>query len=479
MGEEWKAQKTFISYSWSTFEHEEWVLELAERLVNNGVEVVLDKWDSTEGQNLNAFMQRCVTDPTIEKVLVICDKIYAEKADGFKGGVGTETVIISNEVYQDVEQTKFIAIVAERDDAGNAYMPTYLKGTKYIDMSNAQNYEDGFEKLIRNLYRKPEYRKPKLGNAPSFLLEEKKTILNSNTELRKLIYLVNKNPKKTDILVNEFLEHIRQDFISFSLKSPNRDELENKIFQQLNEITALRDIYLEFLEFYIMETEEIDDYLLIEFFQSLYPLIYTKENNPYFDNQFDHMKFFVMEIIIYTIALLYKYKKYYVIKEIITSSYIVRDHLNNENIGSIGTFRFYPELIESVKLPSTQQKYISNAGQLIIERASFKNITSNELIQADFLIYFLTFIFDKNDYINGWYPPTIPYFSKEKIEFVSKLKSMKFFKSCKLLFGEIDLENLREKIKEFEEYLTSNAPASMSRYYLRYLFSDPEEIAKY
>ena len=174
MSEELKAKKTFISYSWSSQVHEEWVLELAQRLVSNGVDVVLDKWDSTEGQNLNAFMQRCVNDVTIEKVLIICDKVYTEKADGFKGGVGTETVIISNEVYQDIEQTKFIAIVAERDENGNTYMPTYLKGTKYIDMSNAQYYEDGYEKLLRNLYGKPEIRKPNLGKAPSFLLEEKK-----------------------------------------------------------------------------------------------------------------------------------------------------------------------------------------------------------------------------------------------------------------------------------------------------------------
>ena len=41
--------RLFISYSWSTSEHEQWVIDLATELVNSGVDVVLDKWDLREG----------------------------------------------------------------------------------------------------------------------------------------------------------------------------------------------------------------------------------------------------------------------------------------------------------------------------------------------------------------------------------------------------------------------------------------------
>jgi len=37
--------KAFISYSWDSDEHKAWVLQLATRLVNNGVDVTLDRWD--------------------------------------------------------------------------------------------------------------------------------------------------------------------------------------------------------------------------------------------------------------------------------------------------------------------------------------------------------------------------------------------------------------------------------------------------
>ena len=120
--------KIFISYSWSS---DEMVLALAERLVSHGIDVVLDKWDLKEGQDKYVFMERCVNDPEITKVLIICDKAYAQKANDRTGGVGDETVIISSELYGNTGQEKFIPIIAEKDEEGNPYVPTYIKTRIY------------------------------------------------------------------------------------------------------------------------------------------------------------------------------------------------------------------------------------------------------------------------------------------------------------------------------------------------------------
>jgi len=73
--------KVFISYSWSSPEHEDFVLELAEKLVTDGINVILDKWDLKEGHDKYAFMEKMVADTSVKKVLVISDKQYADKAD--------------------------------------------------------------------------------------------------------------------------------------------------------------------------------------------------------------------------------------------------------------------------------------------------------------------------------------------------------------------------------------------------------------
>ena len=111
--------RLFVSYSWSTPEHEQWVLDFATQLRESEVDVILDKWDLKEGHDAIAFMERMVTDPTIKKVILVCDRTYVTKADGRDGGVGTETQIISAEVYAKQAQDKFVAVTVERDDDGN------------------------------------------------------------------------------------------------------------------------------------------------------------------------------------------------------------------------------------------------------------------------------------------------------------------------------------------------------------------------
>ena len=112
MSDEYIAPKVFLSYSWSSPEHTEWVLELAGRLRDpGGVEVVLDRWHLRPGQDKYNFMEQMVQDETVRKVLMICDRAYTEKADARKGGVGDETQIISSEVYKSVDQKKFLPII--------------------------------------------------------------------------------------------------------------------------------------------------------------------------------------------------------------------------------------------------------------------------------------------------------------------------------------------------------------------------------
>ncbi len=63
-------------------------------------------------------MEKMVTDESATHVLVFSDSEYATKADARKAGVGTESHIISREVYAKVQQSKFIPVVCEFEDSG-------------------------------------------------------------------------------------------------------------------------------------------------------------------------------------------------------------------------------------------------------------------------------------------------------------------------------------------------------------------------
>jgi len=55
--------KVFISYSWSSPQHEQWIIHLAIELRQAGVDVILDKWDLKEGHDAIAFMEKMATNP--------------------------------------------------------------------------------------------------------------------------------------------------------------------------------------------------------------------------------------------------------------------------------------------------------------------------------------------------------------------------------------------------------------------------------
>lgn len=141
-------KRVFLSYSWTI---QDKVIDLAERLANNGVYVVADFYDLKEGHDKYRFMEQSVNDSSIDKVLILCDRTYKEKADSRTGGVGTETMILTPELYGQAEQDKYIPVIMEQDEEGNKFVPSFVKNRIYIDLSmmihmnqNLKNYYDAF-----------------------------------------------------------------------------------------------------------------------------------------------------------------------------------------------------------------------------------------------------------------------------------------------------------------------------------------------
>ncbi|WP_077148606.1 toll/interleukin-1 receptor domain-containing protein [Sphingopyxis sp. KK2] len=161
--------KVFISYRWTSPAHEEWVLRIATSLRKDGVNVILDKWYLQEGQDTLAFMEQMVSDPTMGKVLLICDREYVDRANSRVGGVGTEAQIVSASVYEKTDQNKVAAIVTELNIDGKPYLPIYMSTRLYFDMSSENSESVNYEKLLRWIFGKPFHALPPIGEQPKFL----------------------------------------------------------------------------------------------------------------------------------------------------------------------------------------------------------------------------------------------------------------------------------------------------------------------
>ena len=235
--------KVFISYSWAV---QDKTIELAERLIANGVDVVLDVYDLKDGQDKYAFMEKSVNDPSVNHVLIICDKTYAEKANARAGGVGDETVIITPEIYGNAEQTKFIPVIFEKDENGNAYRPTYIKSRIYVDLSDENSYEAEYEKLLRDLYHKPLFQKPALGRKPEWLENETVDFSAIRDGIKQLKGITNVTSSKADFLIRR----ISDDFINAAklYKISGIKDLDIEFREIIDQSKNYRDLFMDYCE---------------------------------------------------------------------------------------------------------------------------------------------------------------------------------------------------------------------------------------
>ena len=70
----YKIPTIFISYSQTSKEHIDKVMDLAYQLTIDGIDVKIDQWDLKEGQDSINFMEYIESDD-IDKVLIILDKV--------------------------------------------------------------------------------------------------------------------------------------------------------------------------------------------------------------------------------------------------------------------------------------------------------------------------------------------------------------------------------------------------------------------
>ncbi len=154
--------KVFISYSHDSPEHKQWVSELAARLRHSGVDAILDQWDLGLGDDITRFMERGIVNAN--RVLVICTDKYVSKANAEEGGVGYERMIVNSELVKNLGTDKFIPII--RNSSDKEKTPAFLGTKVYADFREDNQYDEEFEKLIRELHEMPIIEKPPLGKSP-------------------------------------------------------------------------------------------------------------------------------------------------------------------------------------------------------------------------------------------------------------------------------------------------------------------------
>lgn len=433
------APKLFISYCWSSKEHEEWVLRLATELRENGVDALLDKWDLKEGHDANAFMEKMVSDADIKKVIIVIDHEYSERANKRKGGVGTETQIISAEVYESVDQNKFVAVIANRDEEGNAKLPTYYKSRIYIDLSDDDLYGKNFEQLLRWVFDKPLNVRPEIGSEPTFLDEATEVSMGTSVASRRLVDCIKNNRSNTNVALIDYFNQFSANMEKFRLPpSQGLQDFDDKVIENINQFLPARNELIEVFGTIALYDPDINYAKAIhKFFESLIPYVKRNKTTPYYEWDNDNYKFIIQEIFIICVGVFLKHERFDFVAQLLNQQYFVEVDEHRGTMASYGVFRNPLPSFEN-RNQRLKLNRLSVQADLIRARCSDSGLAFKSLMQADFLLYLRGSIDAlKEKQRQTWWPVTLVFSTVygAAFEIFSRAESIEYFNQLRITLG--------------------------------------------
>jgi hypothetical protein len=353
-------------------------------------------------------MEQMVTDPKIKRVLIVSDNLYADKADGRRGGVGTETQIISKEVYDKVDQNKFIPLVRERDADGNACLPVYLRTRKYIDFSDNDAFEVAYEQLIRNIWERPKRSMPALGRPPAHLFDDSPVSVASVHKAKRFRDVVSTGKGRPLISFEDFADDFVRDLeaLRMEYKPGKQDSWCDSIKDNLGRSIVHRDVLIDVAR---TLSQSLPNDELINALLRLFERILSLTERPVGKQSFhpyseDNYKFLCYELFLYTFAILIKSQRYGEARLLLDHQYVTSATYGGAELQrqSYAQFNYPAESLEELCARRGENKRISVMADLVKERANRTDIRFVDLLQTDVILWLAT-----GD--AGWYPRTVIY----------------------------------------------------------------------
>lgn len=231
--------KVFISYSHDDQAHKKWVLELAQRLRNAGVDAILDQFRLGLGDDLGGFMEKGVAES--DRIIMVCTDTYVAKANDGLGGVGYEKMIMTAEYMNNIDTKKVIPLIRQN---GTHNVPNFLKSRLFINFSREDEFELQFDNLLREIHEAPLFKEPPVGNNPFESIVDKpaESVTDKKTELLK--FWIDCYNRGSDYLPFDLLHH--------QLNS-------SKIFAEMYIDELLRDGYIKIHQEMNFNTDVYED----------------------------------------------------------------------------------------------------------------------------------------------------------------------------------------------------------------------------
>lgn len=447
--------KIFVSYRWTSPDHEHWVLKLATSLRGDGIDVILDKWHLHEGQDTLVFMEQMVSDPSVVKVLLICDQAYVERANSREGGVGTEAQIVSASVYKKTDQSKFAAVVTELNADGQPYLPHYMATRLYFDMSSLEAEAINYDKILRWVFGKPFHALPPIGEAPKFL--------DTTYAAGSSIVRANRRPSQSALLpaqltsqASELLTFVAEEARSFIRNLADEPHPENAAYDGIKAtFPVLENVNSALLDLVKSRDQQSVD-TIHGFFEKIFSFWdYHPMNvrSTQLDNDAYH--FFGENALVSFVAIAMQERAFDLAADVLSTPFF--KPRQDEKTGDAVSYVKFRAYLRSLEIRNQNMKLnrLSLHADLLAEHHEHSSVPFNYFMEAD-LTLFVRGLISTNA---QWYPDSAIYLGDTygALPTYARATSTRVYEKLKPLLFNISADELRKVITE------SDAPRSSFR----------------
>lgn len=447
--------KVFISYSWHPKENQIRVQQLAERLSSDGVHVIIDIWDLQDGQDKNKFMEQMVANPEVKKVLLICTKEYAEKANTRKGGVGIESTIVSEEIYSNADQTKFIPVVYEYEN-DKPCVPVFAKSRVFIDLSSDEKFEGSYDQLLRDIYDKPRFQRPPIGKMPSYLAADDPIMLPTSNKVKGIKSAIMAANPNTHLLIRDYLDLFLSSLLNYKIDyhTINNSNFIEVVEKSINEMLPLKDDFLDFI-MTVVGTQYLTKELLSDFFERMLQLYADNEISLYEGNSidcvcFDNYRYFNHDLFLSIVTILLSKEQFEMVHELVSHHFCIVEERRMSSPQEISFMRFrtYNYTLNQYKNDRHQLSRVSVVADTMKQHAV--KVRFDDMVRTDLLLYYLSLIYPSKDSLElYWFPELSVY--NQQFFVLPKLASLRYFNKAKVMFGVSTVEEYKNLVSTIKE----------------------------
>jgi hypothetical protein len=278
-------------------------------------------------------------------------------------------------------------------------------------MSSPQRELDGYEQLLRILFDRPRYEKPALGSPPTHLTSATPS-RRCSAILHSLGDALQRGASTVYPLTLDLRRQVSKELGSLQFsEAPELPTVFDQVVVRMRDSIPLRDDLIKLAALLTLNhADERVSRVVGDLLEATLAEQRPAQGVSFREEQFDHYKLIAYELLLAAVSLCVKHERFDVLTGLTDRAYLAPAGFIGDFNGGPKTyiaFNGYLKTLEDHNRESRDRRRLEPTADLVKERATTAEVTFDELVGADLLLFLKSLITSRER--ERWHPHLLPY----------------------------------------------------------------------